>query len=123
MLVKCPYLPLCTSHRHSQSARKGENWTEEENAILHRLYPFAEREMILTALPARSWSAISNQALDLQIGRAYQLNNSQLHRLVSVNDAAFMAHVGIALENPYQRVWWIIAVQQSEERPLPYFAQ
>ncbi len=79
--------------------------------------------MILTALPARSWSAISNQALDLQIGRAYQLNNSQLHRLVSVNDAAFMAHVGIALENPYQRVWWIIAVQQSEERPLPYFAQ
>jgi hypothetical protein len=114
MLVKYPYLPLCASRRHSQSARKGESWTEEENAILYRLYPFAEREMILTALPARSWSAISNQAHDLQIGRAYQFNNSRLHRLVSVNDAAFMAQVGIVLENPYQRVWWIIAVQQSQ---------
>src|SRR5260370_22008941 len=57
-----------------QRTGKGESWTEEENTILHRLYPFADREMILTALPARSWSAISNQALDLQIGRAYQLN-------------------------------------------------
>ena len=43
--------------------------------------------------------------------------------LVSVNDAAFMEQVGIVLENPYQRVWWIIAVQQIEERPPPYFAQ
>ena len=106
-----------------QRTGKSESWTEEENAILHRLYPCADRETILTALPAHSWSAISNQVHDLQIGRAYQLNNSQLHRLVSVNDAAFMAQVGIVLENPYQRAWWIIAVQQIEERPLPYFAQ
>jgi hypothetical protein len=111
---KVPLFAIVRQPQAQPIGPEGESWTEEENAILYRLYPFAEREMILTALPARSWSAMSNQAHDLQIGRAYQFNNSRLHRLVSVNDAPFMAQVGIVLENPYQRVWWIIAVQQSQ---------
>src|SRR5260370_41685532 len=59
-----------------QRTGKGESWTEEENAILHRLYPCAHRETILTALQARSWSAISKPAHYLQIVRSYHFNNS-----------------------------------------------
>ncbi len=106
-----------------QRTGKGESWTEEEKAILRMLYPQGDRATILQALPARSWSAINNQAHDLGVGREYQLNNSQLHRLVSVEDASFMAQVGIELEDPYQHAWWIIAEQHNEERSAPYFVQ
>lgn len=98
-------------------------WTEEENRALRLLYPDTDRATILATLPARSWSAITNQAHDLQIGRAYQFNNSSLHRLVSADDAAFMAQVGITLDDPYQRVWWINAAQYNEERSGPYSAR
>ncbi len=106
-----------------QRTGKGESWTDEEKAILRMLYPQVDRATILQALPSRSWSAISNQAHDLGVGREYQLNNSQLHRLVSVDDAAFMAQVGIELEDPYQWAWWIEAIETSEESSAPYFAQ
>ena len=88
---------------------KGEIWSLEENHILHMLYPQADRQTILEALPNRSWSAINNQAHKLGILRLYQFNSSDLHRLLSLDDAAFMAQAGLAFnsENPYQRVWWI----------------
>lgn len=94
-----------------RTGNKGESWTEEENAALCGLYPFADRDTILQALPARSWSAISNQASKRKIARPYQFNNSEMHRLVSLDDAAFMAQAGIVLANPYQRAWWKDAVR------------
>ncbi len=45
--------------------------------------------------------------------RPYQFNNSDLHRLLSLDDAAFMAQAGLTFtnENPYQHVWWKDAVR------------
>lgn len=101
-----------------QRGGKGESWSDEENETLRLWYPTRDRATILAALPARSWSAISYQASKREIPRTYQLNTSSLHRLVSSNDAAFMAQVGIVFdeENPRQRVWWINAVQYKTMR-------
>jgi hypothetical protein len=107
-----------------QRRGQGEAWTDEENARLRMLYPHADRETDLHALPRRNWQGICNQASRLHLARPYQFTNSPLHRLVSVHDAAFMAQAGIVFdaENPYQRVWWIYAVQRNTMRSAPSFS-
>jgi len=91
----------------------GEAWTDEENMILRRLYPGADRASILSALSRRSWSAMITQAYKKGISRDYQGNSSPLHKMLSVEDAAFMAQVGLAF-SPGRRVWWVIASETSE---------
>jgi hypothetical protein len=97
----------------------GEAWTDEEDGIMCRLYPQADRASILSALPRRSWKAIVEHARDLHtphgipLSRAYQFNNSQLHKALCVNDAEFMAQVGLEF-SPDARAWWIVARETSE---------
>ncbi len=90
---------------------RGEAWTEDETSILRRLYPHADRATVLQALPRRNWTAIISQSTRLGIARPYQVNNSGLPNILSVEDAAFMAQVGIELETPGQNVWYKEAIE------------
>src|SRR5260370_13917104 len=105
-----------------QRVGKGDTWLIEEDETLYKFYSMADRETLLLALPSRSWSAIRRQATRLGLTRFYQLNNSNLHELVSVDDAQFMAQVGIGLCNPNQRVWWIETVQTDETSSVLFAA-
>ena len=44
-------------------------WSDEEKAILNVIYPRGSKKNILKVLPARSWNAIQNQAVELGIKR------------------------------------------------------
>jgi hypothetical protein len=96
----------------------GEAWTDDEIALLQRLYPGTDRASVLAALPRRNWVAIVDRAHDLGIGRAYMWNTSSLPKVVSMDDAAFMAHVGIVYA-PGQRFWWKIAKETEETSSMP----
>lgn len=91
-----------------QRQGNGRMWSDAENALLRQMYPSADRASILQAFPDRRWSAISNQAATLGLSRLFQWNNSAVPRWVSLDDAAFMVHVGIVLEEK-QRYWWMTA--------------
>jgi hypothetical protein len=93
---------------------RGEAWTDEENSILRRLYSHADRATILSALPRRHWIAIICQARRKGLSRAYQVSNSGLPNILSVEDAAFIAQVGIELETPGQNVWYKEAIYTKE---------
>lgn len=101
-----------------QRGGKGEDWTEEEKNLLREMYPGADRMRILMALPNRSWSAIYYQAMELGLTRAHQRNNAHVSSLVSLEDATFMAQMGIVYDqqNPRQRAWWISGIQTEERR-------
>ncbi len=98
-----------------QRGSRSEAWSDDENNILRTLYPHADRGTILHALPARSWSAILQRAVSLELSRAYQRNDNTLHRLLSVADATFMAEAGIMFdkEDPLVR-YWITSVQNDD---------
>jgi hypothetical protein len=98
-----------------QRGSRGEAWTDDENSILRTLYPHADRGTILQALPSRSWSAILQRAVGLELSRAYQRNDNTLHRLLSVEDATFMAQAGIVFdkEDPYVR-YWVTSVRNND---------
>jgi hypothetical protein len=44
-------------------------WNNERMTLLHRLYPSAQREEILTVFPERNWNAIAAKATRERIGR------------------------------------------------------
>ncbi len=99
-----------------QRRGNSESWTDAENDALRLWYAHAERLDVLKALPSRSWSAITIQASVLGIARPYQLSNTNLPRRVSLDDAAFMARVGIALDEQNQRLWWTTSIKFEESR-------
>ena len=91
---------------------KGEEWTDEEKAVMHRLYSHADRQSILEALPTRSWSAIIFQAMQMRIHRTYMFSNSTLPKIVSLRDAMFMQDVGIVYNG--ETCWWMSVEQNGE---------
>jgi len=73
-------------------------WTDEERALLHEQYAEAEREVLLKALPEKSWSAIKKEAERLGIKRKSQ-RSIVLSECLTWNDWQFMQEVGIELED------------------------
>jgi hypothetical protein len=71
----------------------GKEWTDEEEQILRELYPNAEAEALLHALPNRSWQGIYCHAHTLDIHRVSPNRSPRGMRLsdrMAVNDIAFM---------------------------------
>lgn len=102
-----------------QRRGNGETWTEEEKDVLRGMYPGTDRASILEALPRRNWLAITNQAYELGVERAYQYNNCRLPKYLSLYDAEFMECEGLVLEAPDQRVWYKEAVEDKDSWSRP----
>lgn len=97
-----------------QRRGNGEAWTDEEKDVLRVLYPGTDRASILEALPRRNWLAITNQAHEMGIDRAYQYSNTTVPKYISVDDVAFMEREGLVLEAPDQRVWYKEAIEDKD---------
>lgn len=55
--------------RERKAPTRGKLWTYEDDKTLRRLWPVAEQDEIIAALPGRSWFAISRHASELKIRR------------------------------------------------------
>lgn len=95
---------------------RGEKWTDEEKQTLARMYEWASRRDMLQALPRRHWMAIIMQAKRQGLTRPYQVGNSALPLVVSMEDAAFMEREGLVLERPGQKVWFKEAIETEDSR-------
>lgn len=80
-----------------------KDWTPEENAILTRLYPQADRRDLLEALPMRSWSSIMHRSDIEGVQRAVHLNSANIPDSLSFEDFTLMQEIGMSSEK--QVVW------------------
>lgn len=95
-----------------QQSGAGKVWTDEENAILKAMYPTADRNDILAALPTRSWTSISAHAYGFGLKRQVQRWSFDLPRVVSVEDQRIMQRYGLDAE---QQVTWKIFKKNIQE--------
>ncbi len=58
-----------TIHRPLARGRRDAYWTQEEDGLLRMLYPSSPINVILAALPKRSWKAIAERAPRLHVKR------------------------------------------------------
>lgn len=106
--------------------KTSDAWTAEENTLLCTLYPTADRAILLTALPDRSWTAIQHQAYRLHIFRPWDVravNSSGLHKYLSLEDQAFMESVGIVFDTEHADVhaWWSTSHTSEDSQKLNPF--
>lgn len=81
ILASYPWMPR-TKIIHSGTRA---TWSPDEDAILKRLWPVADRDEIERALPRRKWSPISKHASDLGLKRpsdALRHNKRPVHPLM-----------------------------------------
>lgn len=60
-------------HRPPARGSREKRWSEQKLALLRMLWPLSNKEVILAALPERSWSAIGERALRLRLNRKRDL--------------------------------------------------
>ena len=99
---------------------RGWSYTEEDNAILHALYPSADRATILDRLPHRNWSGIQVQARELGLSRDRSCrNSSSLHTDLSRDDHVICEMLGVEYEEtwPDKLTWWITSTNGNSETP------
>ena len=75
------------------------DWTEQENAVLRRLYPHADRAKVTAALPIRTWESIRIQAGILKVMRDTRQNTGDVPQNMTHADVALLRTWGI--EYPY----------------------
>jgi len=56
-------------HRPQAKSRRERHWTGKEDGLLRILYPSSSTDIIMAALPDRSWRAITLRALRLKLKR------------------------------------------------------
>jgi hypothetical protein len=82
-------------------------WTDAELETLRQLYPQADRQQILRALPDKTWDAIRTQACILDVTRTTRLNTSGIPQNVTYSDAALCDTMDRPL--PWASpVYWVI---------------
>jgi hypothetical protein len=67
-----------TIHRPLARGRRDAYWTAEEDRLLRMLYPCSPANVILAALPKRSWKAITERAFRLHLSRQRTQDHSAL---------------------------------------------
>ncbi|OLB62540.1 MAG: hypothetical protein AUH94_04735 [Ktedonobacter sp. 13_2_20CM_2_54_8] len=94
--------PVLAGEEHTEftilekSKGSGANWTEDEDAILHELYPQVQRSDILIALPRRSWVAIKSRAKALDVSRyTYATGEFQIPDTLALEDWILSQESGI----------------------------
>ncbi len=75
-------------------------WTDEENAVLARLYPHGDRAKVMAALPTRTWESIMTQAGQLKLARGTRQNTSEVPQNMAQADVALLRTLGI--KHPYR---------------------
>jgi DNA invertase Pin-like site-specific DNA recombinase len=102
--LKEPVNCLLTCHvfRH-----RGQHapWTEEEEAVIRRMYTRADRADILHELPERAWKSIVTRAHQMGIPRETKRHDtSGLGDSLTCADAALMQELGMSEEEPHWTV-------------------
>jgi len=72
-----------------------EEWSDEESAVLSRLYPTADRGAILESLPARTWEGCVRQAHRLGLDRSTRANTSDIPVSMTHADAQLIRSLGL----------------------------
>ncbi len=84
---------------HIRRSSDGGAWTDEEDAIMHELYPTADAAVILKALPTRTWRAIISRSFkELRITRTHTGKNSiraQDYLNISMKDIEYAEENGL----------------------------
>src|SRR5260221_13762346 len=75
------------------------DWTDNENAVLARLYPHEDRAKVMAALPMRTWESIMIQAGIKKIVRDTWLNTGDIPKGLTYSDVALLKTLGH--EYPY----------------------
>lgn len=68
-------------------------WTPDEEAAIRRLYPQADRAVILEALPDRAWLSIRTRASRMGVKRLVDTNSSTIADTVTYSDTMVMAEL------------------------------
>ena len=99
-----------------------EEWTDEENSILRKIYEASDRDTILRTLPKRSWFSIKTQASRLDLRKQYGFNNSLLPASLSYEDHDFLTknELEFSGNKSARSVWWKTeAIEKNETSQLP----
>ncbi|MGZ3627260.1 MAG: recombinase family protein [Ktedonobacteraceae bacterium] len=86
--------------RHRGSKPK---WTDEEMAVLKRMYKQADRLEILKAIPTRTWASIMGQSMTMGLERTTRLNTSGIHEALTYTDVELMQQIG--MKDTKQAIW------------------
>lgn len=89
----------CTSSRYIYCLHGRRSvWSTQEMDTLRAMYPQANKQAILEALPTRSWKNIIRQAGEIPVLRGTrQHNTTVIHKSLSYADATFLASLGLPL--------------------------
>jgi len=93
-IAACPDVALIW---RGSSSNVAEDWTDEEDEIVRRLYPKSSQLEIMEAFPNRAWSRICNRGHDLgikrQVRHAGPHRFNRFHRTLCFNDLDAIAHL------------------------------
>jgi hypothetical protein len=97
----CPDVALLW---RGMSSPSNQEWTEEEDELMRRLYPKESQEEVMRALPRRAWGRIGTQAQLLGLRRSVPHAGPHpfnlYHRTVSYNDLDAAANL---VDDPHQQ--------------------
>jgi DNA invertase Pin-like site-specific DNA recombinase len=99
-----------------------EEWTDDENSILRKVYEASDRDTILRTLPKRSYLAIKTQASRLDLRKQYSFNNSLLPASLSYEDHDFLTknELEFSGNKSARSVWWKTeAIEKNETSQSP----
>ncbi|MGH2496725.1 MAG: recombinase family protein [Ktedonobacteraceae bacterium] len=99
MVLKDPIACTMTGHLYRHDGSKAA-WTDEEKAIMHKLYPQADRLAILQVLPNRTWLSIQQKGVLLGIPRTTRLNTSDIDETMSYADVLYMQSHYVRTDSP-----------------------
>jgi hypothetical protein len=83
----------------------GHEWTTEEVARLHALYPRASRNELLQAFPTRSFTAITRKAITSSIRRLSDSEQSTIPNNTSLSDYQVIEKYGV---QGGKRIQWVL---------------
>src|SRR5260221_14710925 len=72
-----------------------ESWTDGENEVLRQLYPYADRAVILKALPMRTWKSAIMQANEIGVDRLTRENTSHIPVHMCFADCGLIRELGM----------------------------
>jgi hypothetical protein len=107
VLFSEPVNTVMTFHIYRARGSKSA-YTPEENATLRRLYPTADRAIVLEKLPSRTWESIIIQATtELHLERNTRANTSDIPKNLTYSDAQLLRSLGLPVQPLDQPIWTI----------------
>ncbi len=120
-----------------RSVLKGDDWSEADDALLHSLYPTADKLALFQAFPMKSGEAIKQRAGDLKVKRAreHPASFSIIHRslcyadwvkaceAMNIDQTSSEGHQVLGKLNYYARTtekkgaafWWLLPVMEMSD--------